>query len=200
MTVHNIVFDIGNVLVRWEPLKVIQRVFPNVDAQALFQAMRPIWLDLNLGKLTEEEAVQQYENLLNFPKEKFQQLMLGFKESQIPIEGSLELLKELKQLGYSLFSITDNIHEIMVYHRQHSTFPEYFKDIIVSADLGVLKPDPKIYQNLLDKHQLKAEECVFFDDLLTNVEGAKAVGMHAFLFTDTATCRKDLESLLGKKL
>ncbi len=200
MTVHNIVFDIGNVLVRWEPLKVIQRVFLNVDAQALFQAMRPIWLDLNLGKLTEEEAVLQYENLLNFPKEKFQQLMLGFKESQTPIEGSLELLKELNQLGYSLFSITDNIHEIMAYHRQHSAFTEYFKDIIVSADLGVLKPDPKIYQNLIDKHQLKAEECVFFDDLLTNVEGAKAVGMHAFLFTDTATCRKDLENLLGKKL
>jgi putative hydrolase of the HAD superfamily len=200
MTVHNIIFDIGNVLVRWEPLKVIQRVFPNVDAQALFQAMRPIWLDLNLGKLTEKEAVQQYENLLNFPKEKFQQLMLGFKESQTPIEGSLEFLKELKQLGYSLFSITDNIHEIMAYHRQHSAFTEYFKDIIVSADLGALKPDPKIYQNLLDKHQLKAEECVFFDDLLTNVEGAKGVGMQAFLFIDTATCRKDLENLLGKKL
>ena len=194
--IKNIVFDIGNVLVRWAPHEAIQFIFPEQDPECFFQQLRPIWLELNLGKLSEEQAVNLYHTQLNLPKDKLIDLMLKFKTLQTPIPGSLELLQKLQTLDFSLYSITDNVKEIMDYHhRERSAFLPFFKGIISSADVGILKPDRKIFQYILNKYELVAAESIFIDDLIKNVEGARAVGMKAILFTDIESCKKELIKL-----
>jgi 2-haloacid dehalogenase len=75
------------------------------------------------------------------------------------------------------------------------TYPEIasFRGIVVSGEVGLLKPEPEIYRRLFDDHRLAPGDTVFIDDVQKNVDGAKAVGMHALLFTDAARLRKDLE-------
>lgn len=196
MKIKNVVFDVGNVLVRWAPSEVIQVTFPEFEPKDFLQKMRPIWIDLNLGKLTEREAIDRYHKELGVSKERLLDFMLALKRHQEPLEGSVELLIKLQKLGVNLFSITDNVKEIMAYHRKFSKFPPYFKDIIVSADIEILKPDSRIYRHLLDKHNLNPRESVFIDDVLVNVEGAIAVGMNAFQFIDIASCEQSLDRLV----
>lgn len=198
MKIKNIVFDVGNVLVRWEPLEVINSTFPEFEAKEFYQKMYHTWIDLNLGKLTENEAINHYHASLEVSKERLSNFMLALKHHQKPIDGSIALLKKLQKLDVKLFAITDNIKEIMDYHRKFSDFPKYFKDIIVSADLGMLKPDRRIYRYLLDKHKLNANESVFIDDVPVNVQGAIAVGMEAFQFIDYESCEKKLMNLLER--
>lgn len=195
MIIKNIVFDVGNVLVRWDPHAVIQAVLPHHDPVQFYEAMRPVWLDLNAGKLSMAKAIMLYADQLGMGIEKMQQLMDELKKHQTPIPGSLALLKKLDDLGFDLYSITDNIKEFIEYHREHSQFLPYFKGVVVSADIGILKPDPAIYHHLLKKYHLDPAECVFIDDVLPNVAGALSVGMYAFQFTDTKVCEEKLIEL-----
>ncbi|WP_316354648.1 HAD family hydrolase [Candidatus Trichorickettsia mobilis] len=64
MKIKNVIFDIGNVLVRWAPYEVIQAVFPEYVPKEFYQQIHPIWIDLNLGKLTEKEAIRIYQDQL----------------------------------------------------------------------------------------------------------------------------------------
>lgn len=195
MQIKNVIFDIGNVLVRWEPYEIIQKILPGSDSVMLYQQMRPVWLDLNLGKLSEKEAIEIYWRQLEVPKQKIIELMNEVKVSQTMIPGSIELLNKLHEKGVNLYSITDNIKEIMEYHYANSNFLSYFKGIVVSAEVGFLKPDPKIYRHLFTKYGLDPAESVFIDDLIPNVEGALSVGMQAFQFTDAILCEKKLKEI-----
>lgn len=198
MQVNNVIFDIGNVLVRWSPLDVVKNFFPDDDSHQeltlkLFKS--PVWFDLNLGKLTENEAIEIYSQQFNLPKAQFDELMMAVKQSLVPLEGSIELLEELHRKNVHLYSITDNIKEIMHYLKSRYDFLNKFKGIVVSAEVGVLKPSPVIYQQLIDNHDLKPAESVFIDDLEKNVQGAKDVGLHAIQFTNAERCRQDLRAL-----
>lgn len=192
MKIKNIIYDVGNVLVKWDPDQVIHTVLPYLNPKKVFQTMKAIWIDLNLGKFSEADAILKYVDLLNLPERQITNLIEEFKKQQIPIEGSIELLKKMKQLRLNLYIITNNTKGIMEYHKLHSDFPKFFKDMVVSADLGFLKPSPEIFQYLIDKHDLKPNESVFIDDTLENVEAALKLGIHALQFTDTLQCEKQL--------
>lgn len=68
----------------------------------------------------------------------------------------------------------------------------YFQGMVVSADVGLLKPDQRIFQYLLNKYQLKPTESIFIDDMINNVESALSLGTYAFQFTDAASCKAQL--------
>ncbi len=193
--IKNVVFDIGNVLVKWDPFTVISSIFPEQDPQAIYQKMYPAWLDLNLGKLSEPQAILIYQQKLNTSIEKINKLLFELKHAQVMLPGMRELLHALYTRNIPLYSITDNVKELLEYHSKYSNFLHYFKGIVSSSDLGSLKPSPKNYQYLLDHYQLQAKECVFIDDLMANVNGAIAVGMYAFQFINANQCTQKLNEL-----
>lgn len=198
MSVKNIVFDVGNVLVKWDPVSIIRNAFPEVQDHLQFTQQffkTGLWYDLNLGKISEQEAILRYHHALNIDKPMLEQLMSKVKESLVPIEGSVALLEKLHELGFPLYVITDNTHEIMRYLKQKYDFWHMFRGIVVSAEVGYLKPSPHIYTHLLESYQLKAEETLFFDDVPANVEGAQAVNMHSIQFTDVPKCILDLKRM-----
>lgn len=189
----NIIFDIGNVIVKWQPFEVIKEVFPQTDAKEFFKKMYPVWQKLNLGQISIKEALTLYTGELEIKEEKIVDLLKKLQLHQVTFPESLALLQELQKNGYNLFSITDNIKEFVEFHRKNSEFFQYFKDVIVSADIGILKPDKRIFEHLLNKHNLLPETCIFIDDLDLNIEGAKTVGIEGILFTNAASCRSELQ-------
>jgi putative hydrolase of the HAD superfamily len=196
--IKNIVFDIGNVLVKWAPHEVVERFFPEAEhhdqlTKDLFKSQS--WLDLNMGKLSEGELIKIYNKTHNIDISKLEELMKDIKASLTPLEGSFKLLDRLYKAGIPLYSITDNVHEIVAYLKSTYDFWPKFKGVAMSADIGILKPNAEIYEYLLKNYNLKPEECIFFDDVLKNVEGAKAVGMQAIQFTTAAACERELERM-----
>ncbi|WP_305817395.1 HAD family hydrolase [Photobacterium leiognathi] len=196
--VRNIVFDVGNVIVRWEPLEIIRLTFVESEdheqlAKAIFQSQ--MWVNLNKGLISETEAKTQYQLTLGLSEWECEQLFYYVKQTQRLIVGSIELIQHIKSAGYNVYALTDNVHEIVTYLKSTYSFWPLFDGAIVSADVGMLKPQPEIYHSLLNKFELIASETVFIDDMLYNVEGAKSVGMHAIQFEDIDQCEKDLISL-----
>lgn len=195
--IKHIIFDIGNVMVRWSPAEISRLTFGNSvgDEMLAHLTHSPIWKALNLGQLTESEAKLAFQNQQNFSMQELDALFYYIKHTQILLFGSLELLKQAKAAGYQVYALSDNIHEIVTYLKQHYDFWDLFDGEIISADVGYLKPSPQIYQCLLETYNLNADECVFLDDVEANIEGAKAQGMHGIVFENAWQSRQALKAL-----
>ena len=194
----NVVFDIGNVLVRWSPAEIMRRALPpHEDAQAHAQRFfgHPLWRELNRGRFSEREAQAHYVRELGLPSEIVASVFHHVKDSQDLIGGTAALLPRLQAAGYPMYALTDNVHEIVAYLRSRYDFWQYFRGVVVSAELDLLKPQPEIFRHLLDTHTLQAAQTVFIDDMPANVAAAREQGMHAFQFNDAAQCERDLAAL-----
>ena len=196
MAIKNIVFDVGNVLVVWDPVEIIRSYYADLPApEALAEEIfkHPTWYALNTGEITEAEALAAYAKRLRLPSEDLEQLMVHAKASLVLIEGSLDILKRAHQANYALFALTDNTVDILAHLKQRYDFWDLFQGIVSSADVGCLKPNPAIYHHLLQTYGLKPSETVFIDDLDHNIAGAKDVGMDGFVFENPASCLQELK-------
>jgi putative hydrolase of the HAD superfamily len=198
--IKNIVFDIGNVLIRWDPKGIVKAAFAldddAVDArwQALF--VEPdIWRALNRGEHTEDGAKRAFVEADHCTAAEADSLFEALYASLHLIEDTPPLMERLKAAGYRLFALTDNVREIVAHLSDTHAWWTLFEGVSNSAEIGCLKPDPRIYQHLLETNGLVAEETVFLDDIPGNVEGARAMDMHAFVFTDAAQAERDLRSI-----
>lgn len=199
--IRNVVFDFGNVFVRWSPGEVIERCFgltagtqENHDrAVAVFRT--PIWLALNRGEVTVAEAQQVYRTEHGLSEAEAQALFQHIFDHEVPIEGTEDIARRLKAAGLRLFGLTDNVRELVEHLRQQYPFYGLLEGVVVSADVGVLKPDPRIFHHLLTSYALDPAETVFLDDMPANVEGARRAGMQALQFATAPDCERDLRAL-----
>ncbi|OLQ93007.1 HAD family hydrolase [Vibrio panuliri] len=197
-SIKNIIFDIGNVIVRWSPSEIIRLTFgdsPRATSltKQIFQST--IWQAANRGELSEEQvkiALQKEFGLSSVQAEK-----LGYyvKHTQLELYGSVDLIKQVKESGYKVYALSDNVHEIVDYLKQQYDFWSLFDGVVISADVGFLKPSQEIYLSLLEQYHLNAESCLFIDDMAYNVEGAQNVGMSALQFENAEQCEQDLKRL-----
>lgn len=197
MPIKNIVFDVGNVLVRWDPLSVVIQTFPDVvDPRELSKSIfkHETWLDLNRGVIDEQEAIRLYQQRLQTHADEFQRMMDNIRFSLVPLEDSIALLKRLKN-RYKLYALTDNTKEIMRHLKSEYDFWPLFEGVVVSAEIGHLKPSEAIYHYLLTEYSLQPEETIFIDDLQANVMGARKVGIKAIQFRDIEQCLIELKIL-----
>ncbi|KZN39723.1 hypothetical protein N474_15065 [Pseudoalteromonas luteoviolacea CPMOR-2] len=195
--IKNVVFDIGNVVVRWSPEDIICMTFGKTRlhselVESVFHS--EIWLDLNKGLTTEAETKLRYQKALDLSQDDCERLFHYIKHSLIPVYNSVALIERVKKAGYKVYALTDNVHEIVDFLKSTYQFWPLFEGTIVSADLGVLKPQPAIYDALLTQFSLTASETVFIDDMAPNVAGAKAMGIEAIQFTDAKQCESALKT------
>ena len=199
--IRNVVFDVGNVFVRWSPPEVVRRCFDLAPgsaenlkrAEALFRS--PVWLRLNLGHLSQQEVEHFYQTELGLTAEQARDVFFHVMDHQELIEGTVTIARGLKAAGYRVFGLTDNVHEIVKHLRARHQFWELFEGCIVSAEVGMVKPSLEIFRHLLDTFKLTAAETLFFDDFQVNIDGARAVGIEARLFTTPERCEQDLRAL-----
>ena len=194
----NVVFDIGNVLVHWEPRALYRKFFATEDEVEWFLAnvCNHDWnLEQDRGRSFADAVV---EATARFPEhaDAIAAYDLRWHETVPgPIDGSVAILEELKARGTPLYAITNFNQDKFRETVARFPFLRLFRDIVVSGDERVVKPDPAIYRLLMERNGLAAEACVFIDDSLNNVAGAKAVGMKAIHFTGPDALRTELAGL-----
>jgi putative hydrolase of the HAD superfamily len=199
--IRNVVFDVGNVFVRWSPPTVIERCFdlrPDSDenkqrANTLLRG--PLWKSLNLGKLTLEEIGLAYQSQFGLTPQETKALFFHMIDHQELLVGTVELAQRIKRAGYRMFALTDNVHEIVAYLKSRHQFWGLFEGAVVSAEVGLLKPDPAIFRHLIESFSLDPTETVFLDDVQANVDGATSIGMEARVFTTASRCEDDLRNM-----
>jgi 2-haloacid dehalogenase len=196
----SVVFDIGNVLIGWDPRHLYRKLF--VDrAQDMEWFLANVcsdpWnLEQDRGR-TFQEAV---ELLLRSQPEPLHDVIRAYDERWLemlsgPIAGSVSILEALHAAHVPLYAITNWNQDKFREARVAYPFLEVFRGIVVSGDERLIKPDPAIYRVLIDRYDLRAEDCVFIDDSAKNVEGARAVGMHALRFESPERLADELRGL-----
>lgn len=198
--IRNIVFDIGNVLVRWDSRGIVEAAFglSGDEAHARWQNLfveADIWRALNRGEHSEAGAKAAFVEAGHCTQAEAEALFAALYASLHLIEDTPPLMERLAAAGYRLFALTDNVREIVAHLAGKHEWWALFEGVTNSAELGCLKPDPRMYRHVLEANGLLAEETVFLDDMPGNVAGAREAGMHAFVFTDAAQATRDLRSL-----
>lgn len=183
--IKNIVFDLGNVIIRWNPEYIISQYTkdPIVQEELLHKIFAsPYWLAFDDGSLTREEVIRNIQKTTSFQyRSIIADIVYYWYQHCPPIEGILPLVKELKKQGNHIYLLSNtNIH----FDEYKNTLPvmEYFDGFYISAKTKLTKPHPEIYLDFLDSFNLKAEECIFIDDVKANIKGAKKIGMCGFQF------------------
>lgn len=184
--IRNIVFDMGQVLLYWDPDRMTGRLgLPAEDAARLADAVFrcPEWTWLDEGTISRDEALAVMR--LRLPERLHpyaEELVRGWwKAPLFPVPGMEALIGELKDLGYHIYLLSNASSDLHQYfHRIPGS--QYFDGKIVSADWKLLKPRRELYEVLFREYGLKPEECFFIDDLSFNIDGARNAGMDGTVF------------------
>jgi 2-haloacid dehalogenase len=188
----NVVFDIGNVLIGWDPRALYRKIFATEDEVAWFlgNVCTHDWnLEQDRGRSFADAIAEAtarhpaYADAIAAYDRRWAETILG------PIAGTVAILDELAAQGTPLYAITNWHQDKFRETRGRFSFLDRFRDIVVSGDERVVKPDPAIYRLLLDRNGLQASSCVFIDDSPKNVAGAEAVGMRAHHYTSSEALR-----------
>lgn len=195
MKIKNIIFDFGGVLVDWNPRYVFRKYFEKEEEMEWFLAniCTNEWnVEQDRGrsmaeatKLLQNQYPEHSEMIARFYGEWADML-------KSEISGTVEILKELKE-KYPLYGLTNWSAETIDIAYNRFDFFNLFDGILVSGEEKLIKPDPEIYKLLLNRYNLKAEECFFIDDNKDNVKAAKNLGINAVQFTTPEQLRKDLK-------
>ena len=197
--IKNIVFDMGNVLVRFDPELFMDRYSLTGEDRRLIrnEVFRSVeWTMLDRGVIDEEIAEQR---ILPRLPERLHDAACGLIEKWddpiVPVEGMLELLQALKAKGYRLYLLSNAATRQPIYWARAEA-SKLMDGALISAEVKLLKPDPQIYRTFLHKFALRPEECVFIDDTPINVEGALYENMAGIVFNmDVAALAESLHAL-----
>lgn len=188
-----VIFDIGQVLLRFEPEEILKEDFPNADDRRLLAPIvfsRTYWDKLDDGSVNENEV---YEALAPTLPEKYR---MGVKNTleqwcvRLPeVEGMKALLQSLTRLSVPVFAIS-NISRQFALAEPNIPILQYTADRIYSAEVGAIKPSAEIFSIACQRFGYKKEECVFIDDSQKNIDGAKSFGLNTILFDGNSAALK----------
>lgn len=201
--IKNIIFDFGGVLLDWNPRYLYKSYFNNDEEMEHFLA------DICNGEWNiRQDAGRPFAEAVKELQAKFPEYAEAIqmydddweKMLKCELPESIDLLKELKFMGYGIYGLTNWSAEKIGYAFANYSFFSLFDGIVVSGVEKVVKPDRKIYEILLERYSLKPGECVFIDDNPDNVDMAKVLGINAIRFDNIGNVKEHLETLLNKQL
>ena len=186
MSIKNIVFDLGGVLIDFDPERMIGDCGLTEYSDLIFKYVfgSEHWLDMDKGVQSVEQAVDNM--LVSLPEEihgNVRRMIIDREQMMPPIKEMTPIIDSLYGSGYRLFVLTNCAKW---FHEFKNNIPsiEKFEGFIVSADYGIIKPDKRIYKILLETFDLKAEECFFIDDNPANTDAAQSLGFKTHCFKD----------------
>ncbi len=197
-TIETIVFDLGGVLIDWNPEYLYRKIFTREEEMQHFlsEICTSAWNEEQDGGRSIQEATEtlvrehpQYEREIRAYYGRWEEMLNG------TIKGTEEVLYALKEQGeVALYALTNWSAETFPLAYNHSQYQclHWFKDIVVSGKEKIRKPFPEIFQLLLSRFHLKAEATLFIDDNLRNVKAAEAMGFAVIHFTRPGALRKKL--------
>ncbi len=194
-----IVFDLGGVLVDWNPRYLYRRLFEG-DEEAMERFLLEIgfreWnIEQDKGRTFAEgvaelsERFPQYRALIRAYDEFYEESLAG------PIQPTVEILRELKQAGYMLYALSNWPAEKFHAVRRKFPFLEWFQAVLISGDAKLVKPDPRIFQMILQKIGRPARDCIFIDDAAANIATAAELGFITIRYKSPEQLRTELQNL-----
>ena len=195
----DIILDMGNVLLEWNKDKILRGVVKTekdymILDKAIFQS--GLWERLDLGTLTREELVLKVVSLIgSIYQEKVQEVVWNWP-SYIEIYTEVfPLLVGLKEKGHRIFVLSNTspvFYELL--EEQFSPLNEILDGFVLSCDIKAIKPDPKMFEEILHKYQLDPANCIFLDDVKDNTKMAESLGIKAYQIKK----RSDVVDILQK--
>jgi 2-haloacid dehalogenase len=196
--IQNLLFDLGNVLIRWDPRNHYRdRFATEAEMEAFLAEVAPgSWNhEMDMGKpfaqAIAERAVlfPDHADLLSEWKSQWERMLGG------AIDESVTLLAELRATGYRVAALTNWSAETYPVARERFPFLGWFDDVVISGVEGIAKPDPRMFALALERTGFEASRTVFIDDNRPNVDAARALGLHTVHFASPAQCREELRAL-----
>jgi 2-haloacid dehalogenase len=191
-----VLWDLGGVLLQWDPRFLYRKLFGDDVAgmeDFLANVCTPSWhAQQDLGRPIDAACA---ELSLEYPGHADLILAWGERNEEMvngPVEGSVELLREVVSAGVPCYALTNMERESFERRVHRYDFFELFDGYFVSSHEGVMKPDPRFFNLALERFGLVPEETLFTDDRAENVAAARALGMPATVFRDAATLRREL--------
>jgi 2-haloacid dehalogenase len=198
-SIEAVVFDLGGVCIDWDPRHLYRKLFAGDDEameRFLTEVCSQEWnAELDAGRswgeaietLTQEHPESRAH--IEAFRERWVEMLGG------PIDDTVEILDRLRRNGIPIFALSNWSAETYPLARPLFPFLEWFDGVVISGAEGIRKPDPRIFQVLLDRHGLDAPTTAFVDDVAENVAAAQAVGMTGILYRGGAGLRADLRRL-----
>jgi 2-haloacid dehalogenase len=194
-----VVFDLGGVLIEWDPRHLYRKLFPGEEPameRFLAEVCTHDWNRcqdagrsfaegarlLKAGHPDKAELIDAYGT-------RFDEMMLG------PIGGAVEILAELRDRDTPLYGLTNFSAETYPSAFERFGFLRWFRGVLVSGEVGIVKPDPRIYELLLERFYLDPRRVIYIDDVEANVAAALPFGIHAIQFITPAALREELVAL-----
>jgi putative hydrolase of the HAD superfamily len=197
---HNVIFDFGGVLVRWKPEEIIQGFYPQEPLRSLLREgvfQHPDWIEMDRGTLSDAAAVERFAARLDRPAEEMRALLQQVKDSLTPMAESFSIVRDLGQRGIPLYGLSNMSTSTFAHLRERHPGWDHFRGIVISAEIKLVKPDPRIFEYISRSYGLAPSETVFIDDHLPNIEAARAQGFGAIQFVDARQCRDEIERCLN---
>lgn len=193
----NIIFDIGNVLLDFQPEEYLRKYFSESvmsDLMAIIFSSDE-WVNLDLGEMSLQEAIDSltlshphYHDELTF-------VLNNWTHMMSPIKKHVDIVYELKEKGYALYLLSNFPTEAIDIMYKRYTFFHLFDGAVISAKEKLAKPGEEIYQVLIDRYSLKPSDSVFIDDLLSNVKTAQRLGIQEIYLSYHTDLRAELEKI-----
>jgi putative hydrolase of the HAD superfamily len=201
--IKNLIFDLGNVIVDYDPSRIVQAIFPDKEEQKIIYKeifCSHGWKQLDRGVLTFEEHTQNL--ILQFPQyaREIKWILNNWHRDLPYIPGMFSVIKALKAADYDLYVLSNASQRYLKYALSKKEFFSNFSGVTISAELRLLKPEGEIYDQFCQIHNLKPKECLFIDDKAENVQAAIDAGWEAYQFKNPIDLINYLESTLSIKL
>ena len=181
----NIVFDLGNVLVKFDSNELIYSFFNERQEEVKSFYFDSLWNEYDQGLYSVEEMIEK--GVKQFPelKSDIKELMYHWTEFVFPLEKNIEYINELKKLGYNVYILSNIPEDDTKYLRSCGVF-DNIDGGVFSYEVKKIKPDPEIFHILLKKYNLFASECLFLDDRKDNVVTASNLGFETIEVKDSS--------------
>lgn len=197
--IRTVVFDIGRVLIGFEWKEYVHKIFQNSETEervtaAMFGSR--LWNEMDRGLWNEEEVLSKFISEAPSYEEEIREAFHRVGECTERKEYAIPWIQELKARKYQVLFLS-NYSEHVKKRSVHAL--DFLNDLeggVFSCDVHQIKPEPEIYETLLQRYQLKAEECVFVDDNPANIQMARQLGFYTVLFENYEQAHDELEKTL----
>jgi 2-haloacid dehalogenase len=194
-----VIFDLGGVLIDWDPRRLYRKLFAGDEAaveQFLATVCTHEWNRCQDAGRSFDEGARLLKaqhpdkaELIDAYGARFDEMMAG------PIAGAVEILAELRERGTPLYGLTNFSAETYPHAVARFGFLGWFRGILVSGEVGTIKPDPRIYELLLERFAIDPHRAVYIDDVAANAEAARPFGIHGIHFSTPDALREELVRL-----
>ena len=190
---NTFIFDIGNVLLDYSPIKMVRRVVhDHPDAEYLADTLfsRYYWKRLDLDEITIEDEKKDLKNVL--PSHLYElgcHILDKWLEEITPIGGIHEVLSFLKEKGCKLYYLSNICSQFILEGPKYDhikSLLDYFDGGVISGPLHLVKPDKEIYEHLFNKYNIDPQDALYIDDNENNIKAGKVVGLNTYLFDGDA--------------